>query len=63
MPSLHLTLQYLIAFGGEWEWADVDRSLETCAMSSVQYLFVNNSGMTVRLVRSCTCEIDNIVNC
>ena len=38
-------------------------SLETCKLSSVQDLLVNNSGMTARLVRACTCEIDNIVDC
>ena len=63
MPFLPLKLHKLIALGGGWERADLDLSLETCALSSVQDLFVNNSGMTARLVRHCTCEIDNIVDC
>ena len=29
-------------------------------MSSAQNVFVNNNGMTPRLDRQCTCEIDNI---
>ena len=38
-------------------------SPETCKLSSVQDLLVNNSGMTARLVKACTCEIDTIVDC
>ena len=31
------------------------------ALSSVQDLFVHNSGMTARLLRQCICEIDSTV--
>ena len=60
----------LIALRGGCERVDLDYSLaqtlETCALSSIQDLLVNNSAMTAKLVREClgqyTCEIDNIVD-
>ena len=45
VSSLPLKLQKIIALGGGRVRADLDHSVETCALSSVQDLFVNNSGM------------------